>query len=165
MMQRVVVGSMRMTRVACISNQIAILGGITLARRSIVHGSQKPAANAEIDFAGLGLQFPPTKTPTTIIKKTWWTPPPAEGEKPVYEDLPFAVDRTSPGMSLPVYTDFKGGGTKVVTVLRKCRGDINVLKDEMEKVCGVPVSVGNGKLVVVGNFHARIKMWLSGLGF
>jgi hypothetical protein len=136
-----------------------------LGVRGVVHGSQKPAANAEIDFSALGLKYPPTHTPSTIIKKTWWTPPPEPGAAPVYEDLPFAVERTSPGQSLPVYTAFKGGGTKVVTVLRKCRGDIDVLKEEMEKVCGQPVSVGIGKLVVTGNFHARIKMWLSGLGF
>ena len=136
-----------------------------LGVRGIVHGSQKPAANADIDFSALGLKYPPTKTPGTIIKKTWWTPPPGPGDMPLYEDLPFAVERTSPGQSLPVYTDFKGGGTKVVTILRKCRGDIELLKEEMEKVCGAPVTVGNGKLVVAGNFHARIKMWLSGLGF
>ena len=46
----------------------------------------------------------------------------------------------------------------MVTILRKCRGNIDVLKEEMEKVCGVPVLVRNGKLVVAGNFHARIKM-------
>ena len=136
-----------------------------IGARGIVHGSQKPAASADIDFSELGLKYPPTKTPGTIIKKTWWTPPPEPGDEPVYEDLPFAIERTSPGRSLPVYTDIKGGGTKVVTILRKCRGNIDVLKEEMEKVCGVPVLVGNGKLVVAGNFHARIKMWLSGLGF
>jgi glycerol-3-phosphate acyltransferase PlsY len=36
------------------------------------------------------------------------------------------VERTSTGHHFPVYTDFKGGGTKVVTILRKISGDIEV---------------------------------------
>ena len=67
---------------------------------------------------------------------------------------------------LPVYTDFKGQGlTKVITVLKKCGGDINALKADMEKVTGAEVEVRPGKLVVKGNYVRRIKMWLSGLGF
>lgn len=133
--------------------------------RGIVHGSQKPAADAMIDFGELGLKYVPSKSPALVVNKTFWTPPPAAGEKPVYEDIPFAVERTSPGKSLPVYTDYKGGGTKVITIVRKCRGNIKVMKEEMEKVCGRPVSIGLGKLTVDGNFHGRLKMWLTGLGF
>ena len=134
--------------------------------RSIVHGSQKPAADANIDFGALGLQFPPTKVPELVVKGSFWTPPPAAGEKPVYEDIPFSVDRTEPGKGLPVYTDYKGGGTKVVTVLRKVRGDMDVLRDEMMRVCdGENVELKLGKLIVTGNYNARVKMWLTGLGF
>ena len=140
----------------------ALVGGAT---RGIVHGSQKPAADASIDFGELGLRYVPSKKPDKVLNKTFWTPPPSAGEKPVHEDIPFAVDRTLPGKSLPVYTDYKGGGTKVVTIVRKCRGDMQVMKEEMEKVCDRPVTIGLGKLTVDGNFHGRLKMWLTGLGF
>ena len=129
--------------------------------RHVIHGSQKPAAERDVDFASLGLKYVPTHKIETLINRTTWTPPP--DKQP--DNLPFAVDRTVIGMSLPIYTDYKGGGTKVVTILRKCRGDISALRDEMEKVCGKPVLVRPGKLVVDGNFHARLKLWLAGLGF
>ena len=136
-----------------------------VAIRGTLHGSQKPAADAVVDFGELGLRYVPTKNPTLVVNKSFWTPPPSAEEKPVHEDIPFAVDRTSPGRGLPVYTDYKGGGTKVVTIVRKCRGDMKVMKEEMEKVCGRPVSIGLGKLTVDGNFHGRLKLWLTGLGF
>lgn len=79
--------------------------------------------------------------------------------------LPFEVERTFVGSSLPVYTEYKHGRTKVQTILRKCRGDILLLKNEMEKVCGKPIIVRPGKLVVDGNYNMRLKKWLAGLGF
>jgi len=79
--------------------------------------------------------------------------------------IPFAVSRTE-NASLPVYTDFKGGKTKVVTIVRRIRGDVFELQSEMSKVCdGAYVTIRPGKLVVDGNYHARLKIWLSGLGF
>ena len=36
------------------------------------------------------------------------------------------VERTAIGKHLPVYTDFLGSGTKVVTILRKISGDVHV---------------------------------------
>jgi len=131
------------------------------ASQQIIHSSQKPAANREIDFSTLGLRFPVTHTPKHMISRTTWTPPPSSPPS----GLPFAVDRTGLGLSLPVYTDYKGGGTKVVTILRKCRGDIEALREDMEKVVGKPVIVRPGKLVVEGNYHARLKLWLAMLGF
>jgi len=133
---------------------------VSLRIQFIQHASQKPAENAIVDWSSLGLKYPVHVTPQVYIKKTSWTSPPTE-----LPDLPFAVDRTQVGSSLPIYTDYKAGRTKVVTILRKCRGDIQLLKEEMEKVVGRPVDVRPGKLVVVGNFHARLKMWLTGLGF
>ena len=95
-----------------------------------------------------------------MIKRTKWTPPPK-----TLPTLPFVVERTLIGSSLPVYTDFKGGNTKVITMLRKCSGDIDLLKSEMEKVTGQTVTIRPGKLTVNGNYHARLKIWLTGLGF
>lgn len=129
--------------------------------RYVVHASQKPAANRDIDFSQIGLKYPVNVMPELLINRTSWSPPP---ESPP-SNLPFAVDRTTIGRSLPVYTDFKAGGTKVVTILRKCRGDIEQLREEMEKVVGKPVTVRPGKLVVDGNYHARLKLWLACLGF
>ena len=67
---------------------------------------------------------------------------------------------------MPVYLDYLGAGTKVVTILRKISGDIEILKEELDKVVeDAEVTVRPGKLVVRGNYNKRIKKWLLGLGF
>ena len=125
------------------------------------HAAQRPAESSDIDFATLGLKYVPTHTPEVKIPKYYWTPPPTEKLIP---GLPFFVERSSVS-ALPVYTDYKAGRTKVVTIVRRCRGDIDALKEEMEKVCGKEVTIRPGKLVVDGNYHIRLKKWLAGLGF
>ena len=41
------------------------------------------------------------------------------------EDLPFSVERTHTG-NLPVYTDFRNGGSRKLTVVRKVFGDVDL---------------------------------------
>ena len=121
----------------------------------------RPPEHADIDFNSLGLKYPLTHTPQ-IVTPTGWTEPPAQPP-----NLPFFVQRSSSGSSgLPIYTDYKSQGqTKVITILKKCGGDIEELRKEMEKVTGTEVEIRPGKLIVKGNFVRRIKLWLSGLGF
>jgi large subunit ribosomal protein L49 len=125
-----------------------------------IHAAERPAESSAIDFSTLGLAYPVTIKPV-LIPETHWTEPPTS--EPT--ELPFFVERTGVSKSLPIYTDYKAGRTKVVTILRKCRGDIIALKSDMEKVCGKEVVIHPGKLVVDGNFHVRLKKWLAGLGF
>ena len=67
---------------------------------------------------------------------------------------------------MPVYLDYKGAGTKVVTILRRISGDIETLKGELDKVVeNAQVEIRPGKLVVRGNYNLRVKKWLLGLGF
>ena len=126
-----------------------------------IHAADRPPAPSSIDFSTLGLTYPVTVKPVALIPTTHWTEPPTS--EPT--ELPFFVERTGVSRSLPIYTDYKAGRTKVVTILRKCRGDIEALKNDLEKVCGKEVVIHPGKLVVDGNFHVRLKKWLAGLGF
>lgn len=126
----------------------------------VIHMSQKPAFPSDIDYDAIGLTYKMTHPTDFVVQKIAWSPKPE-----TTPDLPFFVERSSVANSLPVYTDYVGGGTKVVTILRKCRGDISILKEEMEKVVGKEVEVRPGKLIVVGNFDRRLKTWLTGLGF
>ncbi len=65
-----------------------------------------------------------------------------------------------------MYTEWLGSRTKITTIVRRISGDVKVLKEEMEKVCdNKEVIARPGKLVVEGNYHLRLKKWLSGLGF
>ena len=152
-------------RVSCTSSCFSA----SIAKRGIVHASQKSAAFAFPNFEEMGLKYPMTTKPAKIIKTGMWTPPPvplgAITTDHFMPGIPFAVSRTE-NASLPVYTDYKGGRTKVITILRRIRGDIFELQSEMSKVCdGREVIIRPGKLVVDGNYHARLKIWLSGLGF
>jgi large subunit ribosomal protein L49 len=125
-----------------------------------IHASQRPEDPLPASFKELGLKYEPTVVPEIVVSSTTWAPPPKS-----IPDLPFVVERTVVGSSIPVYTDYKAGGTKVVTILRRCKGDITILKSEMEKVVGKKVDIKPGKLVVDGNFSKRLKVWLLSLGF
>jgi large subunit ribosomal protein L49 len=125
----------------------------------IIHASQKPMEPPMVNFDELGLTYPINKVEPFVIPRLAWSPKPD-----VLPTFPFVVDRTEMG-TLPVYTDYKGAGTKVVTIVRRIKGDVNALREDMEKVVGKPVEVGLGKLVVVGNYHKRLKIWLTALGF
>jgi hypothetical protein len=126
----------------------------------VFHASQRPAETADVDFKALGLKYEMTHDPTVVVVKHYWCPKPE-----TLPNLPFVVERTDIGAALPVYTEYKGGKTKVLTILRKIKGDIAELKAEVEKVVGKEVILRPGKIVVEGNYHRRLKVWLTGLGF
>lgn len=125
-----------------------------------LHASERPAEMVNIDFATLGLKFPVQAGVSFQLPRLGWSPKPE-----TTPNLPFVVERTEAGSALPVYTDYKGGRTKVVTIVRKIKGDVTELKAELEKVVGKEVSVRPGKLVIDGNYHKRVKLYLTALGF
>lgn len=82
------------------------------------------------------------------------------------EALPFRVFRTARGRQLPVYTDYRNGRTRCLTIVRRLRGDVRALADELSLVCdGAPVDVRPGRLQVKGNYRSRVTEWLLRLGF
>ncbi|GAB0497818.1 hypothetical protein MMPV_009155 [Pyropia vietnamensis] len=90
-----------------------------------------------------------------------WVPP--LGAEP---SLPVRVFRTAKGKQLPVYVDYKNGGTRILTILRRYRGADRELAEELCKVCdGRPVTVRPGSLEVKGNFKPEVIAWLLRLGF
>ena len=126
-----------------------------------LHASQKGPAEAIINFETINLKFPlVTKDPKFTIPKIGWAP-----KANPSANLPFAVDRTETGNALPVYTDYKGGKTKVITIVRKLKGDVHAFKEDLEKVVGKEVTIRPGKVVIDGNYHMRVKLWLLALGF
>ena len=126
----------------------------------VTHAAVKPPMPDEIDFSSLDLKFMPSEIDVKV-KSTVWSQPP---ESP--PSLPFHVQRSTIGKSLPVYSDFTHGRTKVITMLTKISGDINILQSEMSKVVdNRRVQVKPGKLIVDGNYVRRVKRWLAGLGF
>ncbi|KAF1336579.1 hypothetical protein FI667_g520, partial [Globisporangium splendens] len=107
------------------------------------------------------LKYEPTYVPEKV-SFNGWSPAP---ESPL-PNLPFHVKRTALGLQLPVYRDYRNGRTRVLTILRRFKGDEEELRTEMSKVClGKEVIVRPGRLEVVGDHVGDLKKWLTGLGF
>ena len=67
--------------------------------------------------------------------------------------------------NLPVYSDTRSGGSKVVTVLRKYQGDVDALSKSVAQLCKSDVQQFHGRIEVKGKHSATLKTWLAGLGF
>lgn len=107
------------------------------------------------------LKYEPTYVPEKV-SFNGWSPAP---EQPL-PNLPFAIKRTAVGLQLPVYRDIRNGRTRVLTILRRFKGDEEELRMEMSKVCdGKEVVLRPGRLEVVGDHATAVKKWLVGLGF
>lgn len=107
------------------------------------------------------LKYEPTYVPEKV-SFNGWSPAP---EAPL-PGLPFHVKRTAVGLQLPVYRDIRNGRTRILTILRRYKGDEMELRDEMSKVCeGKEVIVRPGRMEVVGDHAHDVRKWLVGLGF
>ena len=81
------------------------------------------------------------------------------------QELPFGIERTFKG-NLPVFTDCRSGGNRQLTVVRKINGDVDKLKVELAKVCSNAEIVEKvGRLEISGRHSAKVKLWLTRLGF
>lgn len=76
------------------------------------------------------------------------------------------VSRTPKGNQIPVYTEFKNGRTRELTIVRRISGDVKALAAEIGRVTGgAHVNVTLGGLEIEGNRSKEIKYWLMSLGF
>ena len=67
---------------------------------------------------------------------------------------------------MPVYTDYRVGGMRKVTVVRKITGDINEFKTELSKVVSnAPIEEKMGRIEISGLHSDKVKLWLRRLGF
>ena len=98
--------------------------------------------------------------PSRLRKQTKLPSPPPP---PPQTRVQFTRSRT---LGLPVYTDIKNGGTRVITIVRRYTGDAHALAAELGRVLGGRhVAVCTGRLEIEGNHTAQVKTWLAGLGF
>jgi len=83
---------------------------------------------------------------------------------PTGTKLDFHVHRSRLG-NLPVYTDFRTGGSRKVTIVRKFAGNAATLGKELERLCASPVTLFHGRVEVKGIHDKTIREWLLSLGF
>ena len=67
---------------------------------------------------------------------------------------------------MPVYTDYKIGGMKKVTIVRKLTGDIDEFKNELRKITSnSTIEEKVGRVEISGLHSEKVKLWLRRLGF
>lgn len=105
-----------------------------------------------------------------VAKPTRWIAPTgkpaAVGETP---DLPFRVDRSC-NRNLPVYTDYKNGRTRILTIIKKIDGDIHAMEEMLRRHLNIKtlrtrVDSLTGSITLHGNHRDQVKTWLRALGF
>ncbi|KAL9652305.1 hypothetical protein ABK040_011963 [Willaertia magna] len=82
------------------------------------------------------------------------------------EELPYHVSRSKFGQ-LPIYLDYKNGRTKVITIVRKIKGDVEKLKEDIKRITGeeeIVLRAGNN-IEVKGNHSRILRLYLRGVGF
>ena len=77
--------------------------------------------------------------------------------------LAYSVLRTANG-ELPVYKVYKGDGKVVNTVVRHIRGDMDMIRKDLARVCESPVKIHMGTLEVRGIHTWKIKEYLESVG-
>lgn len=101
---------------------------------------------------------------STGIKVPFAREQPDEPPLPPDEEPPFRVYRSKMG-NLPVYSDTRSGGSKVVTILRKFQGDVDSLSRSVSRLCKNDVQQFHGRIEVKGKHAGTLKKWLADLGF
>ncbi|KAI8140347.1 mitochondrial ribosomal protein subunit Img2 [Fennellomyces sp. T-0311] len=83
---------------------------------------------------------------------------------------PYFISRTA-NNGLPVYTDFKNGGTQQLTIIRRIEGDAEALKNEILTLFPdapknfARVNPVNNQVILKGIHMNEIKEWLISKGF
>lgn len=84
-------------------------------------------------------------------------------------ELPYFVARTSLGKNLPVYVDYKHGGSKVITIIRRIHGDPEKLaadlKAELPPKAEFRVRPEMQQVIVKGQHVQKIREFLTYKGF
>ena len=80
--------------------------------------------------------------------------------------VPFTISRTR-SHGLPVYLDYRGGGTLVTTCVRRVEGDVGAMARQLQVMVGerTRVVVRPGRVEVKGNYVDETKKWLETIGF
>ena len=79
--------------------------------------------------------------------------------------IPFKVRRTRAD-NIPVYTIKRFNKSLVFTQVRKVRGNVETMRDELSHLCGSPAKIiSDGVIEINGNYKSIIKQWLQSSGF
>jgi large subunit ribosomal protein L49 len=85
---------------------------------------------------------------------------------PIARKVGFHIQRTA-SHQLPVYTNYRNAGSRIITILRKYSGNEYELLREVRSELGPDaiVDARQGKIIVDGQYSKQLKEWLERLGF
>ena len=130
------------------------------------NGTATIAASSSSATNRLELRYPPSLKPAFVLPNGWAPRAEQASLETMEVRPPFRVDRTAVGNCLPVYTDYKNNRTRVVTVVRRVKGDMDEFVRECKVVCGTDkVELRGSSFHVEGNHIKAVQTWLYGLGF
>ncbi|CAG8677947.1 3026_t:CDS:2 [Acaulospora morrowiae] len=90
-----------------------------------------------------------------------------------YVQYPYFVHRTK-NKSLPVYSDFRNGKSRILTVIRRIEGDIQALRNDIRKEVFpydtpinsmISINHTSNQVVIKGNYVFKVKKWFINKGF
>ncbi|KAL2917102.1 hypothetical protein HK105_203166 [Polyrhizophydium stewartii] len=80
------------------------------------------------------------------------------------ELLPYEIKRRERSGWLPVYSEFRNGKTRKMTLVRDVRGDIGQLKRDLGTFIPeerIQIKAGGTKLEITGDYISEIRGWLT----
>mmetsp|Transcript_13202 Transcript_13202/g.19731 ORF Transcript_13202/g.19731 Transcript_13202/m.19731 type:complete len:100 (+) Transcript_13202:3-302(+) len=79
--------------------------------------------------------------------------------------LEFKIERTLSN-NLPIYSEYRKGRTQFHTILRKYKGDEQVLKSHVQHIVGNnEIKVKGSQMVIRGDHRKELTKYFSELGF
>ncbi|GAW82177.1 60S ribosomal protein, mitochondrial precursor [Plasmodium gonderi] len=78
--------------------------------------------------------------------------------------IPFYIRRTASD-NLPVFLKYKNNKNLVVTVIRKIKGNKEILKREIESICNTNVIEKTDCWLIKGNHKKKIKDYFKYIGY
>ncbi|CRH01694.1 mitochondrial ribosomal protein L49 precursor, putative [Plasmodium relictum] len=78
--------------------------------------------------------------------------------------IPFYIRRTASD-NLPVFLKYKNRKNLVITVIRKIKGNKEVLKKEIESICNSNVIEKPDCFMIKGNHKKKIKEYFKYIGY
>jgi large subunit ribosomal protein L49 len=122
-----------------------------------------------------------TPTPTPLESNLDAPPSAVPSSQPASSSLPYAISRTSSGLSsLPIYESTKAGGSLHITTIRKCSGDLSLLQSHLldalhleasfldrkgKKKENVKINPLTKQIIVRGWRGAEVRRWFEMVGF
>ncbi|GAA5873462.1 hypothetical protein JCM16303_001131 [Sporobolomyces ruberrimus] len=110
-------------------------------------------------------------TPATTQGQSSPTTPIASGSATISggkSDSKYFIPRSQFG-ELPVYSDVRNGGTRVLTIIRKVHGDVSELQKDLEQFLHPSTSSftkpQTQQVVIKGDWVREVKEWLATRGF